>query len=92
MKKILSYSLKQKTGFEVFEVGSGSNVSIKNIVKLIKKLCNNTSTKLGFGKIPMRKNELLHVKLDLKNLFKLKWKPKYNLEDSLKKTIEYYKQ
>jgi nucleoside-diphosphate-sugar epimerase len=92
IKKILFHSLKQKTGFEVFEVGSGSNVSIKNIVKLIKKLCNNTSTKLGFGKIPMRKNELLHVKLDLKNLFKLKWKSKYNLEDSLKKTIEYYKQ
>ena len=46
---------------------------------------------LKFGKIPMRKNELLHVNLNLKKLFHLKWKPKYNLEESLKKTIRYYK-
>ena len=92
IKKILIHSLKQKSGFEIFEVGSGKNVSIKKIVMLIKKLCNNMNTKLEFGKIPMRKNELLHVNLNLKKLFKLKWKPKYNLEESLKKTIRYYKQ
>ena len=91
MKKILLYSLKQKRGFDIFEVGSGTNVSIKRIVKLIKKLCNNNITKLDFGKIPMRKNESLDVKLNLKKLSKLNWKPKYGLEESLKKTIKYYK-
>ena len=91
MKKILLYSLKQKKGFDIFEVGSGINVSIKKIVKLIKKLCDNNSTKLEFGKIPMRKNESLYVKLNLKKLSKLNWKPKYSLEESLKKTIKYYK-
>tara|TARA_B100000780_G_scaffold254500_1_gene202665 strand:- start:485 stop:1366 length:882 start_codon:yes stop_codon:yes gene_type:complete len=91
IKKILNHSLKQKSGFEIFEVGSGKNISIKKIVILIKKLCNNTTTMLKFGKIPMRKNELLHVNLNLKKLFHLKWKPKYNLEESLKKTIRYYK-
>ena len=92
MKKILFHALKQKKGFEVFEVGSGRNISIKNIVILLKKLCNNKTTKLEFGKIPMRKNELLHVNLNLKKLFNLGWKPKHNLEMSLKKTIKYYSQ
>ena len=91
MKKILLHSLKQKKGFDIFEIGSGISISIKNIVMLIKKLCNNKTTKLDFGKIPMRKNESLDVKLDLKKLFKLHWKPKYSLEESLKKTIKYYK-
>jgi CDP-paratose synthetase len=92
IKKILIHSQKQKKGFEVFEVGTGKNISIKEVVMLIKKLCKNMTTKLEFGKIPMRKNEPLDVKLNLKKLFKLKWKPKYNLEESLKKTIRYYKQ
>ena len=84
------HSLKQKKGFETFEIGSGKSISIKDIVKLTKKLCNNNTTKLNFGKIPMRKNEALQVDLNLKKLFKLKWKPKYSIENSLKKTIDYY--
>ena len=90
IQKILLHSLKQKKGFETFEIGSGKSISIKDIVKLTKKLCNNNTTKLNFGKIPMRKNEALQVDLNLKKLFNLKWKPKYSIENSLKKTIDYY--
>ena len=91
MDKILTYSLKKKIGYDLFEVGTGKNVSIKNIVKMIKKICKNTKSKLNFGKIPMRKNELLKVNLNLKKLKALKWKPIYHLENSLKRTIDYYK-
>ena len=91
MDKILIYYLKKKIGYDLFEVGTGKNVSIKNIVKMIKKICKNTKSKLNFGKIPMRKNELFKVNLNLKKLKALKWKPKYTLENSLKKTIDYYK-
>jgi nucleoside-diphosphate-sugar epimerase len=91
IKKILLYSLKQKKGYDVFEIGTGTSISIKKIVILIKKLCDNKITKLGFGKVPMRKNESLDVRLNLKKLSKLNWKPMYNLEESLKKTINYYK-
>ena len=58
---------------------------------MIKRICKNTNSNLNFGKIPMRKNELLKVNLNLKKLKALKWKPKYTLENSLKKTIDYYK-
>ena len=58
---------------------------------MIRKICKNKTSKLNFGKIPMRKNELFKVNLNLKKLISLKWKPKYNLENSLKKTINYYK-
>lgn len=91
MDKILSYSLRKKNGYDLFEVGTGTNISIKKIVKMIKILCNNKISKLNFGKIPMRKNELFKINLNLKKLYSLKWKAKYNLENSLKKTIKYYK-
>jgi len=91
MDKVLSYALKKKRGYDLFEVGTGTNVSIKNIVKLIKKVCKNKTSKLNFGNIPMRKNELFKVNLNLNKLTSLKWKPKYNLENSLKKTVNYYK-
>ncbi len=91
MDKILSYTLKKKVGYDLYEVGTGKNISIKNIVMMIRKICKNKTSKLNFGKIPMRKNELFKVNLNLKKLISLKWKPKYNLENSLKKTINYYK-
>ncbi len=91
IKKILNYSLKKKKGYEIFEIGTGKSISIKEIVILIKRLCENNITKLGFGRIPIRKNEVLDVKLNLSKLYKLNWKPKYTIEQSLKKTINYYK-
>ena len=91
INKILNYSLTKKNGFETFEIGSGKNISIKSIVLLIKKLCKNKLTKLQFGKLKMRKNDALSVNLNLKKIHNLKWKPKYNLNRSLIKTIKYYK-
>ncbi len=91
INKILNYSLTKKGGFETFEIGSGKNISIKNIVLLIKKLCKNKITKTEFGKLNMRKNDALSVSLNLNKIYKLNWKPKYNLNSSLEKTIKYYK-
>ena len=91
INKILNYSLTKKGGFETFEIGSGKNISIKNIVLLIKKLCKNKVTKTEFGKLNMRKNDALSVSLNLNKIYKLNWKPKYNLNSSLEKTIKYYK-
>ena len=89
--KYLITHLQKKNGFETFEIGSGKNISIKNIVLLIKKLCKNKITKTEFGKLDMRKNDALSVSLNLKKIYNLKWKPKYNLNSSLKTTINYYK-
>ena len=63
---VLGNRARKPKGYDLFEVGTGTNVSIKNIVKLIKKICKNKTSKLNFGKIPMRKNELYKVNLNLK--------------------------
>lgn len=70
-----------------FEVGTGFPVSIKGFVLLCKELTKNTETKLNFGKIPMRKNEILKYKVNLSELEKLNWIPQYTLKQGLNKMI-----
>ena len=59
---------------------------------MIAKLIGNNRTRLEFGKLPFRKNEIMNVKVDLRNIKKLGWKNKIKLKHGLIKTINYYKQ
>jgi len=88
--KIIKWSKKKSTGLYNFEIGTKKLISIKKFIILLKKLCNNKSTKLNFGKIPYRENELMKSVVNNKSLIKLGWKPKTNLILGLKKTIKYY--
>ena len=75
--------------FYNFRVGSKDRTSIKEFVKLAKKLCNNDKTNLLFGALPYRKNEIMKPpKTDIKKLADLGWKQKYSLVNGITKTIQ----
>ena len=76
--------------FQNFSVGSGNDINIKMILELIKKLTNSTS-KLNYGAIPYRHNELMNSSNDLKNLTDLGWSPKIGIEEGIKNVIFYEK-
>ncbi len=86
--KIIQNLDKNKNEFEHYEIGSGNNISIKETVTMIKKIAANTVTKLNFGKIPYRENEIMNSCVDISKLLSLGWKPKVALGDGLKMTIE----
>ena len=86
--KIINHATSLRLGFHEFYVGTEENISIKDLAKLIKKLIKNCKTKLCFGAVPYRKNELMETKNDSQKLRKLGWNPKTNLEQGLKITIE----
>ena len=90
-KVILKHIPSKKNGFYEYEVGSGSNVKIKYLVELIKELSNCKVTKLNFGSVLYRGNEVMASVVDISNLLKLGWKPQYTLKSGLLKTIEYEK-
>lgn len=85
---ILKYAQKQKAGFYEFQIGTKANVSIKNLVLLIQKLSGNTLTKLNFGALEYRENEVMNSKTNIKMIQSLGWSPKYSLIEGLKITIE----
>ena len=76
---------------QIFNVGLGKPIKVKNIIKLIQK-----NIKKGipeFGKIKLRKDEIL---LHYPSIDKLKkyfnWKPKIKFNTGIKKTINYYEE
>lgn len=75
--------------FENIDVGSGSTVSIKELVQQIKVMTNSTSF-LDFGIKETRQNEVLEMLANNKRLVSLGWSPTVDLLQGLKLTIEYY--
>ena len=86
--------LKGKSG-ESYNVGSGVNVRNIDLVKKILKLSKEMNIKIG------KKTKIVFVKdrpghdfryaLNSKKIFKkLKWKSKINLNEGLRKTIDWY--
>ena len=74
---------------EIFNIGFGRPLKIKNIIKKI--LFYYKSGNPQFGKIKLRREEQMKI---YPNIYKAKkflnWKPKVNFLTGLKKTIQYY--
>jgi CDP-paratose synthetase len=79
-------NLNKFPNFVNFQVGSGKGVPLKEFATLFKKLSKST-TKLDFGKIPYRKNEIMNSVSEINNLKYIGWSPKTSLEDGMKKII-----
>ena len=84
-------SLKKKKAIgQVFNVGSGKPVTVKFIIKKISKIIKYGNPQ--FNKIPFRKNENLKLYSSITKIKKfLGWKPKVNLDQGLKRTINFYR-
>ena len=72
-----------------FEVGTNNKTSIKKLVLIIQKMVSGSTTKLNFGTIPYRKNEVLDYQLDTSVLHLLGWKPEYlSVEKGIQKLLK----
>lgn len=82
---------KFKKRFLNYEIGSGESITIKRFVKTVKNITQNDKTILNFGAIPYRENEIMNSKANVTEICKLKWKPKFSLEEGLQQTIRIEK-
>lgn len=85
--KILKFCETGNSGIHRFEVGSGKNVSIRDLLETLKELSGNSTTQLKFGALPFRRNEVMESNVDLTALRKLGWQPQVALVDGLERTI-----
>ncbi|HRC90272.1 MAG TPA: NAD-dependent epimerase/dehydratase family protein [Bacteroidales bacterium] len=88
--KLIISQIDKLPCYSNFHVCSDETISVKNLVELIKKLTNSNS-KLKFGALPYRKNELMKSIIDNSKLIELGWRPKNNLKSGLEKVIEFEK-
>lgn len=77
------------SGFSEFEVGSGNEIKIRELVELTKELMGS-NTVLNFGAIEYRENEVMTSKADISSLLDLGWEPKFDLKMGLRKYIKNY--
>lgn len=85
--KIIARSEELNKGFYEFQVCSGREISIKDLVLMMKNIIGNSKTLLNFGAVPYRENEVMVSFADASEVRKLGWSAKYTLEDGLKKMI-----
>jgi UDP-glucose 4-epimerase len=78
-------------GFYHFDIGTQRNTKLKEIVLMIKNLSGSQS-KINFGAIEYRKNEIFKRKNNIDPILKLGWKPRYSIQEGLKNTINWYKE
>ncbi|HLH79464.1 MAG TPA: NAD(P)-dependent oxidoreductase [Chthonomonas sp.] len=79
------------TGAEgVFNLGSGEARSLRSIIEYIRDNID-TSLPLGFGEVPYRPDQVMHLQADIGRLRAIGWKPKTSLEQGLKQTVEWYR-
>ncbi len=76
--------------FKNYEVGTGSSIKIKDFAMMIK-LFSKSPTKLLFGDIKYRDDEIMESVADLKSLTSIGWKPDVDIESGIKKILEIYK-
>ncbi len=78
---------------EVFFVGSGKETTFVNMVKLVIDIAGSGTWKFVSWPPERKSIEVGDISLDLRKIQRLlKWNPKVDLEEGLRKTVEYYRE
>lgn len=76
---------------EVINIGSGEDISIRDVTTLILDLMGNP-VEAHFGALPDRPTEIWEMRSDSSKARELlDWKPQHSLADGLEKTIAWYR-
>ncbi len=86
---ILKSLVSKKSRGQILNIGSGKPKKIKKIIKKVNKICG--AGKPQFGKIKLRKDEILRLYPNIKKARSMiKWSPKVFFNRGLKSTIKFY--
>lgn len=80
--------LDKMEGFCNYNIATNETVQIKELVKQVQKITHNSSTKINFGAIPYRENEVMESNCDTTAIRKLGWQPKVGLHQGLEKMVQ----
>ena len=75
----------------VFNLGSGEAHSLRALVEMLRDLVD-PSLLLGFGDLPYRPNQVMHLEGDIAKLAAATgWQPQTTLEDGLRRTVAWHR-
>lgn len=83
---VLEGTHSAEESFLAYGVGSGQPVTIRRFVEMVRQLAGAT-TRLDFGAVPYRVNEVMETCADVTALKSLGWVPRVSLEEGIGRTI-----
>ena len=82
--------LNKKNNLRIYNVGSKYNLNVLDMTNKVSKIVDDKKPKIKI--LNLSKNEIISQKLNYKKIIKeLKWKQKIDLNNGLKKTVQWYK-
>lgn len=76
----------QATG--VFNLGSGTTSTVRSIIEQVRNLIN-PRLPVGFGEVPYRADQVMHLEADISRLAALGWRPRISLAEGLARTVAW---
>lgn len=74
----------------IYNLASGEEVILKEVVELVKNVTESKS-EINYGAKPLNENSVRFLSADISKINKqTNWKPRFSLEDGIKKTILLY--
>lgn len=73
-----------------YEVGTGNSIPVREFVERVAEVINS-GTKLDFGGLPSRDNEITDSKANIEKLQALGWSPQYDIEQAVERIISIEK-
>jgi len=78
--------------FDIFNIGSEEWITVNDIAKIVCEEMNLTNVEFEYtGKDRGWSGDVPRFVLDVQKLKKIGWKPKYTIEQSIRKTVEWLK-
>lgn len=85
---LVNFSFDVPNNLYRYEIGTGKNIEIREFVQTVKTMTGNKVTRLNFGMLPYRENEIMESHVDISMLSRLGWQPQTSLVEGLKYTID----
>jgi nucleoside-diphosphate-sugar epimerase len=73
----------------VFNLGSPDAPALRDMLMRLRDLVDPAAV-LGFGEIPYRPDQVMHLQADVKRLAALGWAPQVDFAHGLRETVEWY--
>ena len=87
MMKIIGNTEELGFDYHDYQLGTGTSLSIRQFVELVKRISGNSKTILNFGAIPYRVDEIMDIDYGENKMSGMDWRPRYSLEEGLTMTI-----
>ena len=75
----------------IYNLGSGVTRTVRTVVEQIRDLID-PRLPLGFGQVPFRTDQIVHLQADISRLQGLGWSPEVKFENGLQRTVDWFKE